>query len=303
MTQSTATNQAMDFDQPMFLGIGVPKGATTWLFDLLKTHPDAWLAEREEVHFFDREINFSKGLDWYRQFFPEAKQWADFKAVGEVTPSYLYIDQSQIEFIKNNLPGTHKFICIVRNPIDRAHSHFKFLKRLSKVPSDQSFDEFLLDPKTIVEQGRYAKYLSRWLDVYSQDQILILVFEEIFQDIEKSKQQVCEFLELDYARFPDGAGTQKSNEGFDPKFPKLYALAVRISRGMYDLGLDKLVRKLENYGAKSLFSARKKATADASMSPESRRELRETFTQDVAELEEILGRKIPLWKDFNSTGD
>ncbi len=42
---------------PTFLGIGAPKSGTSWLHDVLASHPDVWKAQRREVHFFDRHYD------------------------------------------------------------------------------------------------------------------------------------------------------------------------------------------------------------------------------------------------------
>lgn len=40
---------------PEFLGIGVPKAASTWLYHHLRMHPDIWMPPVKELHFFDSE--------------------------------------------------------------------------------------------------------------------------------------------------------------------------------------------------------------------------------------------------------
>ncbi len=41
--------------KPDFLGIGLHKGGTTWLFQQLKQHQDIWLPPMKELHYFDRD--------------------------------------------------------------------------------------------------------------------------------------------------------------------------------------------------------------------------------------------------------
>jgi hypothetical protein len=296
-TISTAVTEYA-FGNRMFLGIGVPKGATTWLYDLLVTHPDVWLSQRKEVHFFDRNSYFSRGLSWYRNLFPSLAVWNSYKAIGDITPSYLYCSNTRIEFIRDQLPGINKFICIVRNPIDRAYSHYNFFKRLGKLPAEVGFGKFLWDAKDTIDQGLYGKHMTRWLEIYNRDQFLILVFEEVFQDIEEAKKQICNFLDLDYEKFTAQAGSEKSNAQFMPKFPKAYALAVRTMRLMNDLDLFKLVISLKKTGIKSLLSTSKKGEKSVPMKPATRQYLKETYVEDVRILESIINRKITAWKDF-----
>jgi len=51
---------------PQCLIIGVRKGGTRALLEFLNLHPDVQ-AERREVHFFDNDNRYKRGLDWYRR--------------------------------------------------------------------------------------------------------------------------------------------------------------------------------------------------------------------------------------------
>jgi len=51
---------------PQCLIIGVRKGGTRALLEFLNLHPDVQ-AERREVHFFDNDNRYHRGLDWYRR--------------------------------------------------------------------------------------------------------------------------------------------------------------------------------------------------------------------------------------------
>lgn len=73
---------------PTFLGIGPPKAASTWLYQLLASHPDVAMSREKEPCFFSR--HHSRGLGWYEAFFPEDEEERMYRAVGEVTPEYLY---------------------------------------------------------------------------------------------------------------------------------------------------------------------------------------------------------------------
>ncbi|MES0491814.1 MAG: sulfotransferase domain-containing protein [Leptospirales bacterium] len=43
---------------PNFLGIGAQKAASTWLYELLKLHPDIWMPLIKEIHYFDRSKKY-----------------------------------------------------------------------------------------------------------------------------------------------------------------------------------------------------------------------------------------------------
>lgn len=43
---------------PDFLGIGATKSGTSWLYVVLKEHPDIWMPFVKELHYFDRSIDY-----------------------------------------------------------------------------------------------------------------------------------------------------------------------------------------------------------------------------------------------------
>lgn len=300
---SPSTTDTPSLGGPTFLGIGVPKGASTWLYDLLLQHPDTRLAPITEVHFFDRDEYFNRGLEWYLGQFPGEPERQSFQAIGEITPTYLYCDESRIQYIADNLPDVNKFICTFRNPIDRCYSLYKYYRRLGYYDSDLTFEGFLdhqiYGINSAIGQSLYGKHLSNWLNVYNKDQFLFLFFEEIFQDVETSRQQIADFLGLDAKKFADSAGEKAVNENFSPKFPKAYAFAVRAGRKLRDMNLYGLERVLRKLGIKELFSQKKNGLQKAErMSADTRLRLKETFAADVRLLEKLIGRKVPAWKDF-----
>lgn len=44
--------------RPDFLGIGVTKAGTTWLWTQLIKHPDVWMTPAKELHYFDRSVSY-----------------------------------------------------------------------------------------------------------------------------------------------------------------------------------------------------------------------------------------------------
>ena len=63
---------------PQCLIVGVRKGGSRALLEFLNLHPDVQ-AERREMHFFDRDARYSRGLEWYRRQMPasHAGQFSD----------------------------------------------------------------------------------------------------------------------------------------------------------------------------------------------------------------------------------
>ena len=112
--------------KPNFFCIGAQKCGTTSLFNLLVEHEDIFLPSVKEDHFFDVDERFNKGLDWYLdQYFKDAN---NEKIVGSITPDYLFFNKCP-KRIFNLLGKDIKLIIILRNPVDRAYSHYLMSKR------------------------------------------------------------------------------------------------------------------------------------------------------------------------------
>jgi len=111
---------------PTFLFIGAEKAGTTWFYARLKEHPDIFVPETKELHFFNKyNSNLEKmdrfeklGLNYYQRFF---QRYAGEKAIGEVCPMYLCDPCAPVR-IRQTLPQV-KLIACLRNPADRAYSH------------------------------------------------------------------------------------------------------------------------------------------------------------------------------------
>lgn len=130
---------------PTFLGIGMMRGGTTWLHELLASHPEVFVSmRRKEVYFFDQY--YERGLHWYRRFFTDEVEAERYQDIGEITPGYLHCPRCP-ERITSLLSIT-KLILIVRNLIDRSYSHYGLVVRAWK--TSESFETFLsLRPQAI----------------------------------------------------------------------------------------------------------------------------------------------------------
>ena len=130
---------------PTFLGIGVLRGGTSWLHELLASHPETFVPmRRKKVCFFDQY--YELGLHWYRMFFTDEVEAERYQYIGEITPGYLHCPRCPERIA--SLPSITKLILIVLNPIDRAYSHYGLVVRAWK--TSESFETFFsLRPQAI----------------------------------------------------------------------------------------------------------------------------------------------------------
>jgi hypothetical protein len=112
--------------KPNFIIIGAQRCGTTSLYNYLTRHPSILPARVKEVHYFDYKSY--RGLLWYKANFPmlthKLKRYIKQKTIitGEASPFYLYHPHA-FKRIAQVLPNI-KLIVILRNPVDRALSHY-----------------------------------------------------------------------------------------------------------------------------------------------------------------------------------
>ena len=107
-----------------FFCIGTQKSGTTTLHDILSQHPDIFLSEQKETHFFCRTDFYNKGYDWYKKsYFKNAN---DIEYIGEIDPDYLFFEKTIERIAENCSVSDTKFIVVLRNPVDRHHVNAYF---------------------------------------------------------------------------------------------------------------------------------------------------------------------------------
>jgi hypothetical protein len=252
---------------PDFLIIGTMKGGTTSLYDYVCQHPKILSAYRKEVHYFD--MHYSKGTQWYRANFPTRGEIAaagEAAQTGESTPYYLFHPAGPTRLF-NLLPHA-KLVVVLRNPVDRAVSHYfhSVGTGMESRPIEQAFAEeaSVVDPEhnnlmredyesdqhrmwSYLSRGRYVDQLEGFLKLYRRDQLLVMQSEKLFADPQSCVDQTTDFLGVDRIRLPKvtvkNEGTY-SKDG-DPLKPEL-RLALQRHFEPYNARLGKLLG--EDYG-------------------------------------------------------
>jgi len=207
---------------PNALIIGAQRCGTSSLFKYLGAHPQCRPSIRKEVRYFT-EFSY-RGIDWYRAHFPLTLVNGRRPLVYfEATPDYL-LDPRAAGRAVDLLPDL-KVIVLLRDPVDRAYSHYWHNRRLGT--ESLSFREALEReesrigpalrlvesepevpaPKSLlrysyVERGRYATQLRRWSNLLDKNRMLILRSERVFYDTDATFQEILRFLGLEEWR-PD----------------------------------------------------------------------------------------------------
>ena len=283
---------------PNFLVIGAEKAATTWLYECLKQHPEVFVPDTKEIHFFNRRNSnledldrYNKlGLDWYHEFFKRADSTG---VVGEVTPMYLS-DADAPERIHNVLP-TAKLIAILRNPVDRAYSHYWMARGKHFV--DASFDEIVKNrDKRFIERGMYFHQIKRYYDLFDPMQLLILLFDDVNKDARSVLQRVYRFLGVRDDFIPE-APQKKVNPAGRLRSKLLHrSLKFHISSLRGRLRMGWLVDLVKRWGlAAKILKWNTKELNYPPMTADVRKKLTEIYSRDIIELSHLIQRDLTWW--------
>ena len=290
---------------PNFLCIGAAKCGTTTIFDILKQHNEVYTPSFKEPHFFDIESVYRNGLDWYQKTY--FSKVSDEKIIADFTPSYLY-EKNAPKRIFNSLGSGVKFIVLLRNPVDRAYSHYLHTKRdeyenLSfqqalleesrRLEKAKESDDYLTELRlSYVKQGLYGRMLSNYFNYFQRENFLIIHFEEEFiNKREETIKRILEFLSLDT--------TQKlnihlrSNQASEARFKFIKRFMRR--KGWWRETLKALIPSLK---VRQIIKNRLQRLNIRSFTPKEipvkhqKQIFEEYFEDDVIELEDLLNRKM-----------
>jgi len=213
--------RASSYVLPEYIIIGGQKCGTTSLDLNLWKHPSVHPALMQEVHFFD--YNYHRGQGWYRRHFHtkaaarrhESSHGEPLKT-GESSPYYIFHPLAPAR-VAEMCPGV-KLIALLRNPVDRAYSHYHHERRHGgdDRPMDDAFDwqreramldrevpRIMSDPEyfswahrheSYLSRGLYAEQLERWLAHFSRDRLLVLQSEAFYADMVGAMRRVFAFI-------------------------------------------------------------------------------------------------------------
>ena len=161
---------------PQLIVIGAAKAATTWIAHQLRTRPDVCMPG-PEPHYFSQE--FRRGEDWYRSLFADARPG---QLVAEKSADYLAHPEAPAR-IAALLPAV-RLIAQLRNPVERAYSHYCMLFRRGQIDGDvdRHLDGKRAIERRFLEEGLYGRHIQRFLDYFPQAQLKVILHDEIKRD-------------------------------------------------------------------------------------------------------------------------
>ena len=170
---------------PTFVGIGSLRCGSTWLYQVLKCHPDIKLNDRKELSFFFMREMLQRDLDWYDAHFAPENGDEPKPVRGEISPPYCRLKAWQVNRIAKLFPDL-RIIFTLRHPIERAWSEalleLGYLKRIDvrKVSSINFVRQ--VDRARNRLASDYRRTIRIWSKAFGRDALHIDFFERLRDD-------------------------------------------------------------------------------------------------------------------------
>jgi hypothetical protein len=278
----------------------------------LKAHPDVFMCEPKDVHYFGSDLDLSHRLtpERYLSCFAGAD---GSKRIGESSVWYMY-SKKAAEEIKEFSPSASIMI-MLRNPVDMLyslHSHLVFShdedlldlrtamdaeedrKAGRRLPSKSTCPRRNFDRKYLYyrEVVKYAEQVQRYFDVFSREKVHVVVYDDFRRDLPAVYRKTLQFLGVD--------------EGFQPPFPVINVRRSFRSRALSAFLRDppEVIRRTAGALIPGSIARRLRVAVQRlntrhgvrpPMDPELRKRLQAEFLPEVERLSALLGRDLTSW--------
>jgi hypothetical protein len=297
---------------PNFILIGAAKSGTSSLYYYLKQHPQVYMPasrDQKEPDFFTLEGKSREQLGPFGKFTMHnaitdlASYEALFEgvqdelAIGEASTSYLYSEKAAHR-IHHYIPDA-KIIAILRDPAERAFSHFLFSLSNGREPNHNFAQTLKEEDRRVAEgwsfqwhhkrRGFYFKQLQPYYQLFGSEQIRVYLYEDLINQPIGLTKKIFEFLKVDDTFSPDT--TKKHNPTAVPKNQTLNTLLNRpnLLKDTIKHFIPKSFRQIISEPLK------KQNLGKPELSKEVRKQLIAEYREDILKLQELIDRDLSNW--------
>ncbi len=272
---------------PNVVGIGAPRCGTTWLHNLLSSHPKIAMPQgRKELSFFT--LYYDRGSNWYSKFFPSSKS-VDAEVICEISPSYMYSWVAAAQ-IAATLPNLQTLLLVLRQPAQQYRSYYNWLARYHDLSSDQLLARC---QNEVVHYSFYFRHIRLYLEYFPRDAFHVVLFDDILSDPRSVMEASARRLRLDPRGFSPAAVVSSANEGGRPRNAAVFRALSRAQRELRRLDQDWLVNLAIHAGAKRYLLTNEKINSpelDAVLAAAA-----PALNEDIESLGAWLGRDLSSW--------
>lgn len=305
--------------KPSFFLVGAPKCGTTSFYEYFKAHPELYVSPIKEPNYFCKDVDVQSFKPSFRATLPDLDKYfaesvlqeehlafvqneADYLRLfegnskglvaGECSSNYLHSETAAEELHQFNPEA--KIIISLRNPIERAYSHYLMAVQMGMVKEDfktavekdlNAQEKGLGISEQFFELGLYSKAIKKYQDLFGQDQVLVLFFDEWVKNGIEVQKTLCQFLNVTIFTALDENGSNVSrsvrNAGLHQKIMH-HPLKEKLMNTLPASWLEKV---------KSLYYKSEKSVLQS----EDRVWLQHLYREDVEKTTQLVDRDLNNW--------
>lgn len=296
---------------------GSTKCGTTSVFKYFEFHPEICACMMKESRYFledeyklkatQRNHNTNSNFD---SLFSNCKNES---VKLEATPDYLYSSKA-VTKIKNELEQV-KLVFILRDPVDRLRSWYKFAMLNGLIEATISFEDYINLQKApagahtpqhlrSLEQGRYAEYLENYLQAFGKENIKVCFYEQLELNPGLFCTELAAFAGIDPGYFNNfdfkvhNRSVAVKSVGAHKLFRK-FKRSVRPATRLLPVAIRKKL-KLAGYNLEQAYSNANRADEmnDISLSDSMKQYLQQYYQSDIRHLIRLTNSN-PEWSTQN----
>lgn len=274
----------MEGKLPNLLIIGAMKSGTTSLHNYLAKHPDVFMSEPKEIHYFSDAHYNTKSIGWYKSQFITDKKIRGTSPQG-YTKCHHADAHNVLERLSKTIPDV-KMIYIVRDPIERYRSHILEAYHCDP-PKDVKYSKKV---NNFLKTSMYFMQISAFLKYFELKQIHILSLEDLQENRLSELNKIFDFLEIE--RLNDNSLFNfESNIAKDKDLPHVikYSLPYRAGHKLMPKGTKK-------FGLFFTKTFLKNQMRKPNLSKEEIVKLKEELKPDIDKFKELTEKRFPQWQ-------
>ncbi|MGH7863488.1 MAG: sulfotransferase domain-containing protein [Candidatus Binataceae bacterium] len=270
---------------PDFIGIGPARTGTTWLHQMLAAR--VCLPYRvKETGFFNR--NYSNGIAWYAQHF---RRCSAARPIAEICPYFAAPNAPQR--IAHDLPGA-KIICTLRDPVERAHSYWRLMRRYAWTRLD--FEQALDHHRQPLDASRYAHHLARWFSQFDRERVHVACYEDLRSDPQRFLDAITKFISIDRIEL-SGVVVNEEGRNAAERAPRSRKLAQNARHVLFWLESRRAIAIIDLFERAGLWRfCFEGGEPFAPLPAEVDARVRARFVPEIEALEKLIGRDLSDWK-------
>ena len=202
--------------KPNVICVGFAKCGTTTLYSIMNQHKDIFLSGIKEPLYYSSPKLYSKGFEWYqKRYYPKKVKE---KIIMEINPRMVKsINANKVlkDFGKNT-----KIIFIIRNPIERAYSHFKMILKTGLsfpkkednlgTSTNEKFHRWIqmyyddnqnkikeCNKTYFITSNNYYKVIKDYMDTFGSENVKTFIFEDFIKNPQKTCKEIYRFIDIE----------------------------------------------------------------------------------------------------------